>query len=763
MAEMLRQAIVGRSSELAILAGQLDAASRGVGSTVLITGEPGIGKSRLLREVRGWCVRGGGVSLVGRAVDTMVAIPFRPLAEALLAAYRTGAVREDPDVSPFRAALSRLVPDGESDRVEPGVVSLLHIAEGFLRVARRLGRRHGRAVVLLDDLHWADAETLEVVEYLADNIGSEPVLLLLSARNTADSDAVRRLITLADRRVAVHLRLSRLSAQQTVDMARECLGDAAVPAQVLQLISSRADGLPFFVEELLAGLQSDGGLVKFGDRWVAQLPERARPPVTFAESITRRFASMPVRSQQVLLDAALLGRRIDPGLLSDLGGLARTDVDDALQAALTLTLLVRDEFGIRFRHALSRDALLIELPPGTRAARARRALEALYGSGSELDDERAEVAADLAEIAGDRSRATALLLDVSRRALRQGALTSAESALRRAQRHAADDAAELKVAEQLVGILALVGRVDEAFPIGESLLTRLTDAGQTVDPDGRRRSDVHVALARAAVVCTDWPLAASHLQAAAEVTAAGADLNRSAQIDTMRAVVALGEGRFDDAERLAPAASELAERAGAADLRCEALLVHGRCARMRNLDAAEQSFERARSIAHAAGLAHREARALTELGFIDAWRNGGSSRLIQARDLAAACGAPETEAVTENALAASAWFRGDTDALQAHASAALALSRRYRLGVMVPSALVMVAGAYALRGDAAAMGAVLAEAAPLIKDEPPSSSPGTPTAWRCARSPTTTLSPHAQSSPQPRPSCVLNQCRWSLR
>jgi DNA-binding CsgD family transcriptional regulator len=373
---------------------------------------------------------------------------------------------------------------------------------------------------------------------------------------------------------------------------------------------------------------------------------------------------------------------------------------------------------MKFRHALTRDALLAQLPPDPRAARARRALDALRVARPELDGDLAEVAAELAVTADDRSAAAALLLEVGRRALHQGALTSAESALQRARTYAAGSTLDLEVSELLVETLGLVGRVDEAFPEGEALLARLTDAARTADPDGHRRTDVHLALARAAVACTDWPLAASHLERAGEFIAAAPDLMRTARIDTMRAVVALGQGRLDEAEKLAPAAGDSAERTGVADLRCEALLVHGRCARMHNLDTAERSFDRARTVAREAGLAHREARALTELGFIDAWRDGGSARLLEARDLAAACGAPETEAVAENALAAAAWFCGDTDALQTHATAALALSRRFRLGVLVPSALVLLAGAHALRGDAAAMEAMLAEAAPLVADEP---------------------------------------------
>jgi len=714
MPSLLAPVVVGRSAELAALRAGADAAARGAGSTILLTGEAGVGKSRLLREVRRWCAEQNRVVLVGRAVDTTSPVPFRPIAEALLAAYRMDPAGLGPDVAPFQAALGRLVPGWSDPSVAAGsAVPLLHVAEGFLRVARA---RAGTAV-LLDDLQWADAETLSVVEYLADNIAGEPVLLVLSARPDRHG-AVRGLFALAERRVATHLRLNRLDPARTVDMTRACLGDLAVPAGVLEFISGRADGLPLFVEELLAGLVSDGALTRRANRWSASNPDRGRAPRTFAEAIRRGVGSLSTTAQRVLHHAALLGRRIDPELLATVSGTARIDVDQALEAARGLNLLGVGENGLNFRHALTRDALVADLFPEERAARAAAALNALRAARPKLEDYLGEVAADLAEVAGDRPAAAELLLDLGRRALRLGALNSAESALRRAARHASGGLFELEVDEALVETLALAGRADEAFPIGEVLLARLTDTAGTTDPDGRRRAEVHVALARAAVACTDWPLAASHLERVGELSASGADLIRTAQVNTMRVVVALGEGRLDDAEALAPTAVESAERTGSADLRCEALLVQGRCAQIRNLDAAEQAFDRARSIAHAAGLAHREARALAERGSVDAWRDGGSARLIEARALAAACGAPETEAVTENALAVAAWFRGDGGAMHAHATAALTLSRRYRLGMMVAASLSLCAAAHGLRGDATAMETMLREAATSVADEP---------------------------------------------
>nr|WP_219415845.1 LuxR family transcriptional regulator [Pseudonocardia nigra] len=712
MAGLLCPVLVGRDGEIDALTAGLNAAAAGGGSTTVVLGEAGVGKSRLLRELRALCAERAVPAMVGRAVDTAAAVPFRPLAEVLMAACRARGPVDDPDVAPFRTALARLVPDG-SVPAPAEEVSPLHVAEGFLRVVRSRAGDGGCAAVLLDDLHWADPETLAVLEYLADNIAEEPVMIVVSARPDLETDAVRDLIALADRRAADLIELSRLGREQTAEMVRGCLGDEAVPAEVLEVVADRADGLPFFVEELLTGLASDGGLAREGGRWVARHGERVRPPVTFAESVRRRLAGLGSRVRDVLVDAALLGRRIDPELLATLGVADRQELDDVVRAGIERALLAVDEGAVRFRHALTRDALIGDLLPGERASRARRALDALRTARPALPGDLAETAADLAEAAGDRAEAAALLLDVSRRALARGGLTSAESALRRAARLAEGTAVHLDVTEALVETVGLTGHTEEAFPLGEVLLARLA-AAPDADPHGTRRAAVHVALARAAVACTDWPLATAHLDRA---RAGAPDPVLTARVDALTAVVALGEYRFDDAERLAGVAVAAAERAGAPDLLCESLLVHGRCARIRDLALAERAFDRARTVARDAGLAHREARCLAELGTVDVYGSGGTERLREAAELASACGSSETEAVAEQHLAIAAWRVADADTMQMHAEAALRIARRYRLGLLLPAALILLGCAHAYRGDHAAMEAAVSEAEPLLGDD----------------------------------------------
>jgi DNA-binding CsgD family transcriptional regulator len=683
----------------------------------VVIGEPGVGKTRLLREVRTWCADRGAVALVGRAVDAATTSPFRPLTEALLAAYRSGPLDADPDVVPFRGALRRLVPDGTTGATAPGDASdapLLHVAEGFLRVARSRGRAGRGTAVLLDDLQWADAETLAAVEYLADNLVAEPVLLVAASRPVAGRTAAG-LSALADRRVATLLELPRLGPEDTATMTRGCLGDAAVPAQVLALVEEQAEGLPFFVEELLAGLRSDGVLVPDGDGWTVHPSRGHRPPPTFHESVRSRMHALAPEHRHILRDAALLGRTVDPALIAATTEADPAAVDAAIHAALEVTLLQTSELGVRFRHAMTRDALLADLSAPHRAARSRRALAAVRALHSELPDDLIGVTADLAEAAGEAGTAVTLLLAQARHALARGALTSAESAQRRALALAGHGPSRHEVTVALVTTLGLAGRVDDAATMGAALLARL-DADVMADLDGVQRLAVHLALARGASAATDWSRAADHLSRARALPA-GADAAAVARLDALDAHVALGRYHIDDATRLAAAAVAAAEQTGDPDLLCEALLVHGRCLRTRRLGLAIRAFRRCADVAEAAALAHREARALTELGFVYGYRDGDDTVLLAARARARACGAPETEAVTENALAGIAWCRADADAVATHADAGLALARRYRLGQLEPALFVCAAAGRALRADTVGMEALLARA-DALGDEP---------------------------------------------
>ena len=344
--------LVGRDREFGDLRAVLDRVSDG-GGTVILTGEAGIGKSRLAREAVAAARSRSMAVLIGRNLQHGQA-PYRPLTEALFGVARAGGLPDAPELRPFRHALGSIVPDWR----EPGVggeQSSVVIGEGVLRLARVLGRDVG-ALLVVEDLHWADADTLAVVEYLADNVASEPVVLVLTVRSGERSPASDLVSRLEARGAARVVELDRLGPVDVAGMVAAASADAGVevPAEVAEAVGERSEGLPLLVEELLSVPGSGASRAV---------------PATFAEAVARRLEALPAQAVLVVECAAVLGRRFDWRLLPAVTSLDEDSVQRGLGDAVGVQLLSADDEGrIRFRHALTRDAVLAGLLSPTRTA-----------------------------------------------------------------------------------------------------------------------------------------------------------------------------------------------------------------------------------------------------------------------------------------------------------------------------------------------------------------------------------------------------------
>ncbi|HEY5880006.1 MAG TPA: AAA family ATPase [Nakamurella sp.] len=446
MPQLLCPTLIGRDDEMSTIADALDRAIAGAGGVVVVIGEAGLGKSRIAREASALARQHAMPVLLGREVQEHRASSFRALSEALLAAFRTDAPPDDSDLAPFRRHLSRLVPQWRSDgdehagpATELDGANDLVLAEGVLRLLRTLAGRTG-CLLVLEDLHWADEETLAVLEYLADNLHTEHALCLATVRRGEHNPAERRVHMLAARRAATVLDLAPLTADQVEQMSAACLRLPRLPARFGRSVVDRAEGVPFLVEELLAGLAARGFVRRQLDRW--EVPDEpaatAIVPVSFAETVLSRLEALGPPARQVLNAAAVLGRRFDWSLLPSVTGMDQEGVTRALSGAVDAQLLTADE-GFRFRHALTRDAVLAHLLPPDRVDLSRRALDALVAAHPDLPGRWCDLAPELAEQAGDRHRAASSLLEAGRRAFNDGGLTVAQTVLERARGQAQDD------------------------------------------------------------------------------------------------------------------------------------------------------------------------------------------------------------------------------------------------------------------------------------------------------------------------------------
>ncbi|HEX5811678.1 MAG TPA: helix-turn-helix transcriptional regulator, partial [Pseudonocardia sp.] len=408
--------------------------------------------------------------------------------------------------------------------------------------------------------------------------------------------------------------------------------------------------------------------------------------------------------RQVLAAAAVLGRRFDWDLLPGVAAVDAATAVGSLRRAVDAQLVAVDGQRFRFRHALTREAVLAELLPPERAELSGRALVAVQRAHPGLPGPWCEVAAELAGGAGDRETAAALTTESARRALARGALASAELTAERARSLASPGSAVAAEAEEvLVTVLAHAGKPGPARALGHGLLHRLDELGAPP----ARRVELLLVLVRAALAAGDAESAAADV---ARARAAG-DLHPGvrAALDAVGAHVALADDRIDEAQRLASVAATGADRP---EVECEALEVLGRLA---TASEAVTLFRRSAGLAERHGLTTWRLRALQELALTEATPDGEHVREL--RRVAADAGAHLTIAQMDLVLADMARAAFDRDTCRDAAERCVDASRRYGLASL-PVALLWLAGAHALGGCGTEMEAVLAEAVAAAPGDP---------------------------------------------
>lgn len=680
--------LTGREAELARLHRGLERARRGHGGLVAVVGEAGIGKSRLVDELAGGA-RGRLPVLIGRAVDGDGSA-LRPFTEALLAGLRRGPPPDVPGLAAFHPALGRLLPHWRPAAGPPAVADPVPwLAEGLLRLLRALATPPGRTpglVLVLEDLHWSDPDTLTVLEYLADNAAAEPVLLVATGRD-GPGPWPELLQRLSARGAAEVVAPGPLSAAAVSAMARACL-DRPVPGEVTARVAARSGGVPLLVEELLAADPSGTAL-----------------PPDHAAGVRDRTAALSPRARRVLRLAAVLGERVDRSLLPAASGAEGDAVRDALDEAARAGLLEGTGPGgvPAFRHALTRDAVLADVWPAERAELAGAALEAVLATG---DGERGGLAARLAEEAGEPDRAADLLVGVGRAERRRGALATARDALDRATLLARDPLVATAVAEELAEVLVQAGLPQPAAAVTERLLARLDGLDAAVS----RRVGAVLRLARAHATAGQWDSADARIAHARDLGVPGP------AADLCAAHVAIGRNRFAEAERLAAAVLDATVPAGPHEPACEALELLGRVARRTDLARAQLLFERGHALAEAHDLPVWRVRALHELSTVDLFTGLRTDRAERAVAEASGLGALALATTAEFHLAVLRCWRGETGAALEHLGRVVPACDRLGLPVQAMAAAV-TAEVHADRGEAAAALAQAGRARSLAPDD----------------------------------------------
>ena len=606
--------LIGRQEPAALIAAAVRRLrGPGRGSALVIAGEAGIGKSRLAEHMSASAARAGVRVAVGRAVPAGLGGPLGPVAEVILDVTRGRPVPADQDLAPYLAVLAPVVPHwrppGWSAPAEPVVVT----AEAVLRVLRWATEGRG-VVVIAEDLHWADDATLAVTRYLADHADEVPIALLATIRTGEGRDDVAEVLGSAGAHVC---HLGRLTSGEARDMAVACTSHRSPDDQVAAVVRA-AEGLPLLVEDLLAT----------GD--LGGIPPR------FADTVRARLARLDPPQRQVLDAAALLGRRFDGRLLERAAAVPGPVAAAALHRATALQLVVSDSDVFAFRHALTREVVLVGLAARDRERLSLSAADALGAAPGADDGTRALLIGRLLVDGGQPARAAADLLAAGDRAFAAGDFAAAEPLLREADQitGTVPTALRIAVAARLAELLLQAGQPTAA----DRVAARTVAAADGRDPAAA--TAMRLVLARTAAITARWDEARAQLT---EVRRGGiANPALAAEIALVEAQVALGDGRAGsraEAEHLAARAVGLAAAADRPELACEALETLGSCARLRDLDAAAAAFRRALDSASAARLPVHRLRILNELGTVEMLRDARGERLEQARAEALRVGA----------------------------------------------------------------------------------------------------------------------------
>ncbi|MET9276230.1 AAA family ATPase [Kribbella sp. NPDC003557] len=708
-------AVVGRDREIDGLHRLLTGARGGHGGTVFLVGEPGIGKSRLAATATSLALDGGMAVLRGRvgAIGTMVA--FRPFTEALLSLVRHGEMPAVEALGPYRAVLGRLVPDWDDGTSHDTSASPVLLGEAVLRLLALAGAGRG-CLLVLEDLHGADPETLAVVEYLLDNLDGQPIALVATTRAEA-CPAYELATSSAQRGTAALVALSPLGRSEVAELAAGCLEVpvSGVPERLVDQLWHDSAGVPFIVEELLQEASRSGQLVPSPDGGVRVADDLHRNvPDAVVRSVNSRTEQLGPQSRDVLVLAAVIGHRFPLSVVRKATGADEQLLLTTLRAGTAAQLVEPDEPApdwYAFRHPLTADALVTGLMPTERAALARRCADAVEELYPGLPGEWCPMVAELAERGGDRVRAGRLFALAGRRSFDDGSTGSAVNLLDRANTLLADadvvDRAE--VLGSLLLALSATGRLEHITAHAETV-DELADRNL----DSRKVAALHVQLANAEMMAGRWADALTHVATARSLLGPDADDADLAPVDIVAANLELARtnpDRIEAAATLAGRAAAAAERAKLPEVACEALDLLGILAREHDLDQSIAYFHRARQLAEDHSLTfQRVCSHIFQAGTI-CLADGSVRELERARQQALRIGAMPLAYEVDGILGQQAVLRSEYGRAAEIIGECLEVTRRLRVGRSATYFLATKAILEAHQGRRSAMESALAEAA----------------------------------------------------
>ena len=496
--------LVAREDELSRILLSLDAAVRGEGRMVLLAGEPGVGKTRLAQEVT-LAAHNYGFSLaIGRCYEPQQSVPYYPFLEALAMAYGSCPAEIRAQAAQRWPYLARLLPDqlGSAGQISSegpeDQERLFRTVTGFVQAIAEIWP----VAVLIDDLHWADGASLQLVQHLARHTRGNRVLLLGTYRDSEVSprhplEAALR--DLSRESLLERVSVKRLHAEETAALIGETLGEMEAGTEFAELVYQHTDGNPFFTQQVLQALIENGSVFREEGHWKRRDVRDIEVPESVRSVIAQRVGRLSQGAQEILQEASVLGQAfsfddiLEMKSIGDASTALEDEVDVALTEGASVGLLrVSGEDNYAFDHGLTQQALYVGLSP-----RRRRRLHVAAGEALEHLPERkrqqrigelawhflqggdVERALRYAILAGDQAESV-----FAHNEAEQHYATALELAQDVSPSSSEGERLEAAAHEKLGGVWKILGRYSEALEALETAASMYRDAHEK-EAEGR--------------------------------------------------------------------------------------------------------------------------------------------------------------------------------------------------------------------------------------------------------------------------------------
>ncbi|MGH2621815.1 MAG: serine/threonine-protein kinase PknK [Anaerolineales bacterium] len=643
-----RGRFIGREQEFNEARELWGKAAGGQGQTLLISGEPGIGKTRLMRELSTHVEVTGGRALVGTCYAEGGA-PYAPFAQIVRRTLGKGGqnghplpefVLADllslaPDLKPYYPELPPnppLEPQAEQQRLFENVVAYCSTLS-----------EESPLMLVLDDAHWADSGSLSMLRHLARRTRRNRVLLMATYREVELNESRpfhEVMLDLNRERLATRLKLARLTREETQALLTAIFEEEITP-DFLDAIYRETEGNPFFIEEVCKTLVEEGKLYFENGRWHRPSMDELEIPQSVRVAIQSRITTMPEQFQETLRLAAILGREFDYDTLAKASEVNEDTLIEALEAATHAQLIeeVSGKGGVTFSflHAL----IPATLEESVHTLRRRKLHRQAAAAIESLRPEDHEALAYHYGEAGDEAKALGYYTQAGERALAAYANQEAEGHFRAALNLVTTDAQRAPLLAKLGLAQATQARFEEAIETWKSAIGMFTTLGEK-----ERLAWCYARAARAAWDAGDFPRGLELSKEGMRVVEGAPESIELADLIHETARAYHFNGMEVQGEPLSRQAREMAERLGATKIQVEALTTWA-LFDSTPTDDAIAALERAVELARANQLPEQEARARNNLAIWAGVFRGqiGSARqhLRQAAQLAQRTGQVASE------------------------------------------------------------------------------------------------------------------------